>query len=93
MFTDWKALWKATIHMLAISALWYGLEFMQYGTLQWDRQCDNVIGIIFLIVLWNAYHKINYWSNMYIRVINKCVGDNNEKNNSLKEDTFNENSE
>ena len=78
MFTDWKALWKATIHMLVISALWYGLEFMQYGTLQWDRQCDNVIGIIFLVMLWYAYHQINYWAGMYIRVINKYV-DNDEK--------------
>ena len=78
IFTDWKALWKATIHMLAISALWYGLEFMQYGTLQWDRQCDNVIGIIFLVMLWYVYHQINYWAGMYIRVINKYV-DNDEK--------------
>lgn len=80
MFTDWRALWKATIHVLAISALWHGLEFMQYGTLQWDRQCDNVIGIVFLVVLWYAYHRINYWVSMYIKVINK-YGDNDDKEN------------
>ena len=51
---------------------------MQYGTPQWDRQCDNVIGIIFLVMLWYAYHQINYWAGMYIRVINKYV-DNDEK--------------
>ena len=80
MFTDWKALWKATIHMLAISALWYGLEFMQYGTLQWDRQCDNVIGIIFLIVLWNAYHKINHWQTSFISYLtNSSNKSNHEK--------------
>ena len=90
MFTDWRALWKATIHMLAISALWYGLEFMQYGTLQWDRQCDNVIGIIFLVVLWYAYHQINYWMKMFIRIsklnnlsnkMNQTDGDNEENVN------------
>lgn len=83
MFTDWRALWKATIHMLAISALWYGLEFMQYGTLQWDRQCDNVIGIIFLVVLWYAYHQINYWMEMFIQI----------SNGSSKEDMSDENNE
>ena len=90
MFTDWRALWKATIHMLAISALWYSLEFMQYGTLQWDRQCDNVIGIIFLVVLWYAYHQINYWMKMFIRIsesnnlsnkMNQTDGDSEENVN------------
>lgn len=68
--------------MLAISALWYGLEFMQYGTLQWDRQCDNVIGIVFLVVLWYAYHRINYWMSMYIKVVTS----NNKNNDKNKED-------
>ena len=68
--------------MLAISALWYGLEFMEYGTLQWDRQCDNVIGIVFLVVLWYAYHKINYWMRIYIKVVTS----NNKNNDKNKED-------
>ena len=49
---------------------------MQYGTLQWDRQCDNVIGIIFLVVLWYAYHKINYWMEMFIRISNSSSKEN-----------------
>lgn len=85
MFTDWRALWKATIHMLAICALWYGLEFMQYGTLQWDRQCDNVIGVIFLVVLWYAYHKINYWESMYLNIVEKITNGCKRNNDNKKE--------
>lgn len=59
ILTDFKALWKAFVVILAVSTIWYGLEFKQYGTLQWDRQCDNVVSIIYMIVLWHAYHKNN----------------------------------
>ena len=82
MFTDWRALWKATIHMLAISAIWYGLEFMQYGTLQWDRQCDNVIGVIFLVVLWYTYHQINRWMEMFIQISNTSAKENMSDENN-----------
>lgn len=91
MFTDWRALWKATIHVLAISALWYGLEFMQYGTLQWDRQCDNVIGIIFLVVLWYAYHQINYWVKMYIQVLSNSSKETDKTNDNNKDEICNSN--
>lgn len=91
MFTDWRALWRATIHMLAISALWYGLEFMQYGTLQWDRQCDNVIGIIFLVVLWYAYHQNNYWMSMYIRVLTNSSKEADKTDGNKKDEICNSN--
>lgn len=68
--------------MLAISALWYSIEFIQYGTLQWDRQCDNVIGIIFLVVLWYAYHQINYWTEMFIRISNSSSKENMSDENN-----------
>lgn len=68
IFKDYKALWKALVVTLAISAVWYGIEFMQYGTLQWDRKCDNVVGFIYLIALWYAYHSNNNLINEIIKI-------------------------
>lgn len=73
---DYKALWKACIITLAITAVWYGVEFMQYGTLQWDRQCDNVVGAIYFFVLWDAYHKNN---NFISEIVNICKSKNKHK--------------
>ena len=80
LFTDLRALWKAIIHTLAICAIWYILEFIQYGTLQLNRQCDNVVVIVFLIVLWNAYHKINHWQTSFVSYITDSNNKSNDEN-------------
>ena len=46
------ALIKALMVNMAISAMWYGLEWMQYKELQWDGECDNVVWVLYLLVLW-----------------------------------------
>ena len=46
------ALIKALTVNMAISAIWYGLEWMQYKELQWDRECDNIVWTLYLLVLW-----------------------------------------
>lgn len=43
---------KALVVSMAISAVWYGMEWMQYQELQWDRKCDNVVWALYLAVLW-----------------------------------------
>ena len=43
---------KALVVSMAISAVWYGMEWMQYQELQWDRKCDNVVWALYLVVLW-----------------------------------------
>lgn len=42
---------ELTVNM-AISAVWYGLEWMQYKELQWCRVCDNVVWLLYLMILW-----------------------------------------
>lgn len=42
---------------LAIMAVWYAFEYMQFGELQWDRDCDNVVGMLYFIVLWIGFSK------------------------------------
>lgn len=78
--TDTKAFWRSYITLLAISAIWYGLEFIEFGTLCWDRKCDNIVGLLFFIVLWYANHKVNYWQNEYVQYI---ISKNNK--NDIKE--------
>ena len=46
---------KALIASMAISAVWYGMEWMQYRELRWDRKCDNVVAILYLVVLWYLF--------------------------------------
>lgn len=46
---------KAFIVSMAVSAIWYGLEWIQYRQLQWDRLCDDVVWILYLIVLWYLF--------------------------------------
>ena len=49
------ALIKALIVSMAISSVWYGMEWMQYRELQWDRKCDDVVAILYLVVLWYLF--------------------------------------
>lgn len=48
---------KACIVSLAISAVWFVLEYAQFGELQGNRECDNVVFILYLIALWYAFSK------------------------------------
>lgn len=43
---------KALIVSLAVSAVWYGLEWLEFKELQWNRECDNVVWVIYFIILW-----------------------------------------
>lgn len=83
--TDTKAFWKSFITLLAISAIWYGLEFIEFGTLCWDRKCDNVVGLLFFITLWYANHKAYYWETTYVQYIITKDKKENNKYDSKKE--------
>ena len=47
----------AFIINLAITTIWYRLEYLQFGELQWDRKCDNVVGVLYFIALWIGFSK------------------------------------
>lgn len=51
------ALIKACVVSFAISAVWYAFEWIQFKELQWDRQCDNVVFVLYLIALWYAFSQ------------------------------------
>ena len=51
----------AFIINLAITTIWYRLEYQQFGELQWNRKCDNVVSVLYFIafglVLANGFSK------------------------------------
>lgn len=52
-----KAFVKALTVNLAVTAIWYASEWMQFGELQFNRECDNVVNTIYLFVLWYLLYK------------------------------------
>ena len=47
----------AALITFAITGVWYGLEYMQFGELQWDRECDEVVALLYFIALWVGFSK------------------------------------
>lgn len=45
----------AFIITLTISAIWYGVELIQFKELQWNRECDNVVSLLYFLVLWYLF--------------------------------------
>lgn len=48
---------KAVILNLAIYSIWYYLEYKQFGTLQWNRKCDDVVSVIYFLLTWYLFAK------------------------------------
>jgi hypothetical protein len=48
---------KAVILNSAIYAVWYYLEYKQFGILQWDRKCDDVVSVIYFLLTWYLFAK------------------------------------
>ena len=52
-----RAFIEALTVNLAATAIWYASEWMQFGELQFNRECDNVVSIIYLFVLWYLFYE------------------------------------
>lgn len=42
---------KALIVNLAVLAIWYGTEYIEFGELQLHRECDNIVWWVYFIIL------------------------------------------
>ena len=51
------AFFKACVVSLAISSVWFVLEYAQFGELQGDRECDNIVFVLYLMALWYAFSR------------------------------------
>lgn len=52
-----KGFIMAALVSFAILAIWYRLEWMQFGELQWNRKCDDVVFALYFLVLWYLFSK------------------------------------
>lgn len=48
---------KALVVNLAINAVWLELEYNQFGELQFGRECDYVVWLLYLFVMWYLFWK------------------------------------
>ena len=46
---------KAFITSIVILPFWYISEYQQFGELQFDRKCDNVVWLLYLAALTFAF--------------------------------------
>ena len=51
------ALIKALVVNLAVAAIWFITEYRQYGELQQDRKCDNIVFFLYFIILWYLFSR------------------------------------
>ena len=49
------ALIKAFITNLAVLAIGYATEYLQFGELQFDRECDEVVWCVYFIILFYLF--------------------------------------
>ncbi len=54
---NWTPLMKALVLNLAILAIWYMLEYAQFGELQWGRTGDDAVGLIYFLVTYLLLRK------------------------------------
>lgn len=43
---------KTFVINMSIIAVWYWLEYKQFGELQHNRECDEVVAAIYFMVIW-----------------------------------------
>ena len=52
-----KGVILACIITLTITAVWYGVEWIQFGKLQWNRNCDEIVTLLYFIALAIGFSK------------------------------------
>jgi hypothetical protein len=56
-----KSIYKGTMLALlismAIASVWYGLEWLEFGELQWDRECDSIVSLLYMLALAIGFSK------------------------------------
>lgn len=54
---------KAFAVNMAITAIWYAIEYLQYKELQWGRYCDDVVSLLYFIVLLYLFKRLTRRTN------------------------------
>lgn len=51
---------QALMVNLAITGIWYMTEWAQFKELQWNRKCDDIVNLLYFLVLWVLFAYIRY---------------------------------
>jgi hypothetical protein len=57
MKINYKGIALALLISTAITFVWYGLEWIEFGELQWNRGCDNIVYFLYTIALAIGFSK------------------------------------
>lgn len=53
----WTPFMKATLLNLSVLAVWYLLEYAQFGELQWGRVGDDAVAAIYFVATYLLFRK------------------------------------
>lgn len=63
--TGWTPFIKATLLNLAILAVWYLLEYAQFGELQWGRIGDDAVGALYYFATYVLFCRCEAYKRRY----------------------------
>ena len=76
-----KSFVQALITNLAVCCIWYVVEYQEYGQLYF-RECDNLVWLIYLCVLWYLFYTKERDNNRLVHEIIKIYQPGKDKNNN-----------
>ncbi len=56
---EWPPLMKAVALNLGMLAIWYLSEYAQFGELQMDRQCDDLVFTLYFLMTWALFRCLD----------------------------------
>lgn len=79
-----KSFVQALTTNLSVCCIWYAVEYQEYGQLYF-RECDNIVWIIYLCILWYLFYTKERDNNRLINNIIKLCQPNKNKDEDNKD--------
>lgn len=86
-----RSVLEASITNLAIWAIWYLYEYREFGELQFNRECDNIVAVLYFVLTAVLFYKWNKDRDQYLDIIQKIYLNNSVTPQKVKkEDDYKE---
>ena len=72
-----KSIFNAVITNLAIWAVWYLCEYREFGELQFSRECDNIVAVLYFVLTVVLFYKWNKDREQHLELIKEIYSNNN----------------
>lgn len=79
-----KSFIQALIINLTVCCIWYAAEYQEYGQLYF-RECDNIVWIIYLCILWYLFYTKERDNNRLVHEIIKICQSGKDNNKDKEE--------